>query len=84
MDKTRTGLDHELRQVRHPEMVAASKSHYAYSTYASSARYGVCDVCGKEVGEVWHGVRCYPYDGLSVWGCRECVLKKMKLGDYMC
>jgi len=60
-------------------MISVSKSHYVYSTGESSQKFGACQVCEKNTADMWHGVRCYPHDGLSVWGCRECVLKAVGL-----
>lgn len=62
-----------------------------YSTEASSEKYGVCEVCGKHVSEVFHQVEGRVYfsksrDELgvnhlnchSLYGHKECLLKQQK------
>ena len=50
----------------------------------SSAKYGPCEVCGKHVGEVFHGFQVSAeFDGIyaknvSAFGHEDCILKTIK------
>lgn len=61
------------------------------STFASSSKYGNCEVCGNHVAEVYSQVEAkeYTFDGKegytyhnchNIFGHKECIQNKMKVG----
>jgi len=59
-------------------------SHYTYrltSMDESSAKYGLCEVCGKHCSEVWYQaeMRSGSYYGCrSFFGCKDCLIAQRR------